>query len=450
MRIFNGTVFVILLLACLLTPKTTFAQAVILQSNHQKNDSVLMLSKEDMQWWRDAKFGMFIHWGVYAIHGKGEWDMFRSRTDVDEYAKLAYIFNPKRFDANEWVALAKEAGMKYMVLTAKHHDGFSLWDSPASYHGFTSMNTPAHRDFIAEYTKACRNAGLAVGLYYSPLDWRFPGFFFPDLYRSNAELMKVQTYSQLRELLTSYGKIDVLWYDGGQDDWLGLGGLEYGDHGWQTRSAGKKYSGAFTWDPVKLNTMVRQLQPKIVINERSGIKGDFDNRENGDGNMQTQRPWERCYTVAGGWGYQPELKAYPLDQLIKLLVKVVCMDGNLLLNVGPDADGHIPDDQIARLREIGKWTSKFGESIYKTRGGPLAFTDWGGSTFTKSAIYLHVLSIPENKKLILMGILQQIKSAVLLNSNSSVKFTQSKDQIELDVSLTSKTEIDNVIKLSFK
>jgi len=312
------------------------------------------------------------------------------------------------------------------------------------------MNTPAHRDFIAEYTKACRNADLAVGLYYSPLDWRFPGFFFPDLYRSNAELMKAQTYSQLRELLSGYGKIDVLWYDGGEDYWLSLGGLEFGDNGWQSRPENKKYTGAFTWDPIKLNTMVRQLQPKIVINERSGIKGDFDNRENSDGDMQTQRPWERCYTVAGGWGYQPELKAFPLEQLIKLLVKVVCMDGNLLLNVGPDADGHIPDDQIARLKEIGKWTSKFGESIYKTRGGPLNFTDWGGSTFTKNAIYLHVLSIPENKKLVLKGIPQQIKSAILLNSNSPVKFTQSKDQIELDLNSASKTEIDNVIKLSFK
>lgn len=174
--------------AYFLFPIFASGQAVVLQSNHKTNpDNTLMLSTEDMQWWRDAKFGMFIHWGVYAIHGKGEWDMFRSRTDVDEYAKLAEKFNPKRFNADEWSALAKEAGMKYMVLTAKHHDGFSLWDSPASYKGFTSMNTPAHRDFIAEYTKACRNAGLAVGLYYSPLDWRFPGFFFPDLYRSNAE-----------------------------------------------------------------------------------------------------------------------------------------------------------------------------------------------------------------------------------------------------------------------
>ena len=177
--------------------------------------------------WRDMRFGMFIHWGVYSIPGRGEWAQWNEQIPVEEYAKLADDFKPVKFNAAEWAATAKAAGMKYMVLTARHHDGFCLWDSQASFRDFTSMKTAAHLDFVAEYTKACRDAGLKVGLYYSPLDWRFPGFFFPGIYRSNAEAMKQQTYAQIRELLANYGQIDILWWDGGGDDWLGFGGIEW-------------------------------------------------------------------------------------------------------------------------------------------------------------------------------------------------------------------------------
>jgi alpha-L-fucosidase len=182
--------------------------------NNLLNNSTsdLALTPDAMQWWRDAKFGMFIHWGVYAVPGRGEWVMWNERIPHREYRKLADQFNPQKFNPRAWAETARAAGMKYMVLTAKHHDGFCLFNSQVS--DFTSAKTAARRDFIGEYVEACREAGLGVGLYYSPLDWRYPGFFFPDLYPESAEEMKQQTYDQVRELLTQYGKIDILWFDG--------------------------------------------------------------------------------------------------------------------------------------------------------------------------------------------------------------------------------------------
>ena len=179
--------------------------------------------KARMSWWHDAKFGMFIHWGVYSVPGKGEWIQWNQQIPVEEYEKLADQFNPDKYDPEQWAAIAKAAGMKYMVLTTRHHDGFCLWDSKSSYRNFTIMNTPAKFDAVEKYVDACRKYELGVGFYYSPLDWRFPGYFFPDLYRGNAEEMKEQTYKQVRELLTNYGKIDIMWWDGGGDDWLAFG-----------------------------------------------------------------------------------------------------------------------------------------------------------------------------------------------------------------------------------
>jgi alpha-L-fucosidase len=218
----------------------------------------LNLSAEQMKWWQDSKFGMFIHWGLYAIEGKGEWAMFNNKIPAEEYAKLAEKFNPQHFDATAWANVAKEAGMKYMVLTARHHDGFALWNSPSSYLHFNSFETASHRDFVKEYTEACRKAGLAVGLYYSPMDWRFPGYFKPKELVENAGLMKKQGYGQVEELMKNYGKIDILWYDGG---WLAHTGTDA--------------DAAWFWEPVKLNKMVRQYQRNVVISPRSGWEGDF-------------------------------------------------------------------------------------------------------------------------------------------------------------------------------
>ena len=173
-----------------------------------------------IQWWRDAKFGLFIHWGVYSIPGRGEWVQWNEQIPVDQYAKLADQFHPDKFDPDAWAAAARDAGMKYVVLTSHHHDGFALFDDPQS--SFTSVKSAAHQDIVAAYVAAVRKAGLRVGLYYSPLDWRYPGFFFPNLYYSSAVALREQYHRQLNELASHYGKLDILWFDGGGRKLAGL------------------------------------------------------------------------------------------------------------------------------------------------------------------------------------------------------------------------------------
>jgi len=418
------------------------------------SEDELLLKKEDLQWFKDAKFGMFIHWGLYSIIGKGEWVMFNKRIDKDTYAKLADEFKASKFDANNWASIAKEAGMQYMVMVTKHHDGFSLWDSEASTDKFNSMNSAANKDFVREYVDAAREKDLKVGFYYSPLDWRFPGFFFPKMYQSNAEKLKAQTYGQIRELMSDYGKIDILWYDGGEDKWLGMGGIEFGGpkRSWHPRAKNKPYTGEFSWDPLKLNSIVRELQPKIVINPRSGWKGDFDTREREDGSMQTDRPWERCYTIAkGGWGWKPNAKVHSLESLLTRFVKVVCMDGNFLLNVGPNADGVIEPLQVQRLKEIGAWLKVNGESIYGTRGGPITFDEnWGGATQKGKNIYLHITQLPENGNLKVAYIGDKIRNVTYLASDKKVDFKQDENTISFNVSKSHKNDIVTVLKIQIK
>jgi alpha-L-fucosidase len=442
------TIFLLLLSVFSVTVQPLFSQIKVL------TEKELLLPDKDMEWYKDAKFGMFIHWGLYSIVGKGEWVMFNKLMDVDKYAELSKQFEAKKFNADAWVSVAEEAGMKYMVLVTKHHDGFALWDSEASKDGFNSMNSAAHKDFVADYVTAARKKGLHVGLYYSPLDWRFPGFFFPTMYRASAEEMKAQTYGQIRELLTSYGKIDLLWYDGGGDDWLGLGGLESGGKqpGWHTRDKTKPYSGDFHWEPLKLNSMVRELQPKIVINPRSGWMGDFDTREKEDGGMQTDRPWERCYTISkGGWGWIPNAKVRSLDTLLTKFVGAVCKGGNFLLNVGPNAAGEIEPTQIERLKEMGRWLKVNGESIYSTRGGPIDFDDkWGGTTQKGNCIYVHVLHWPTDNHLEIPYTGNKILKATYLASGKKTIYSQTNNLISLTAPKEMQDSIVTVIKLQLK
>jgi alpha-L-fucosidase len=375
----------------------------------------LGLSVEQMKWWQDAKFGMFIHWGLYSIEGKGEWAMFNNKIPVEEYAKFADIFNPQHFDANIWAKVAKDAGMKYMVLTARHHDGFALWNSPASYSHFNSFETAAHRDFVQEYTGACRKAGLAVGIYYSPMDWRFPGYFKPKELVENAELMKKQAYGQIEELVKNYGKIDILWYDGG---WLAHNG--------------KDADAAWFWEPVKLNKMVRNYQPNVVISPRSGWEGDFQCNEGG-GKIHgpiINTPWEKCLNLnQTSWGYNPNQNLMSLKDIIFMLVNTVDRGGNMLLNVGPDAQGLIPETHIARLKEVGDWLQKYGDSIYCTRPGPFEpKDDMYGSVQKDNLIYVHLLAI--NDTLQLPPIERKIISCKQM-SGPSLKFIQNENSITI-------------------
>lgn len=342
-----------------------------------------------MEDWKDLRFGMFIHWGLYALLARGEWAMWCEAIDVDEYRELMHRFTAEKFDAKAWASAAKSAGMKYMVLTTRHHDGFSLWDSPGSIGQFDSMHSAAHRDFVREFTDACREAGLKVGLYYSPLDWRIPGYFFPRMYKKSAEELRQQTFDQIRELLTNYGKIDIFWFDGGEDYWL-CHGRDL--HSWEEKGDMRdRVQCPNFWHAEELDKMIRDLQPGIVINNRYGMRqfGDYLTPEGHVGTYNTSEPWETNMTLNGSWGYVPR-PPMSFRRVLETLLHVVTGDGNYLLNVGPRADGTMPEDQVARLHEVGTWLDKYGECVYGTRGGPFVNDKSGGMTYCGNTLYVHV------------------------------------------------------------
>jgi alpha-L-fucosidase len=398
-----------------------------------------------IEWWRKARFGMFIHWGIYSIPGRSEWVQWNEQIPIEEYAKLANQFNPTKFDPDAWAAIAKAAGMKYVVMTSRHHDGFSMFDSQAS--DFTSVKTAAHRDFIADYVKALRKAGLRVGVYYSPLDWRFPGYIIPDVQLKSAEAMRLQYHRQVEELLSNYGTIDVLWFDGGETDWLSFGGSWDGS-AWHYRPANQHYQGRFSWQHDQVYAMIRRLQPQVLINNRADMPEDFHSREGEDriGDFDDQHPWELCTPLANSWGWEPNHEAESLRDLIRLLANVAGRDGNLLLNVGPRPDGVIDPPQVQRLREIGDWLNKYGESIYETRGGPFLPAAYGASTHRDKQIYVHVLNWPRKDKLVLPAIEPKILRASILGG-PQISFTQNARHIKIFLPSGARSDSDTVIKL---
>jgi alpha-L-fucosidase len=394
----------------------------------------LKLSEEDLTWWRTARFGMFIHWGLYSILGRGEWVKHNEKIPDEEYEKLADEFKPKHFHADEWAGLAKAAGMKYMVMVTRHHDGFALWDSPGSYNNFTTAKTGAKRDFVKEYTDACRKAGLRVGVYYSPMDWRFPGYFKPHELLNNALLMKKQAHDQVEELVSKYGPIDIMWYDG---SWLA--------------HKGSDPDGAWLWDPVKLNQTVRKYNPKTVINPRSGWEGDFycDEGSHEITGKIIPVPWEKNLCICSGtsWGWMENDPVTDFEDLITMLVNVFVRDGNVLLNVGPDRDGVIPEPVVERLKEVGQWMGQYGESVYGTRGGPFQPVDRVfGTTYSENKIYIHIQDYKEFEKLQLPAIKQRIISCTNL-SGGEASFTQDEDGIRISVPERYRSSVDTVIKL---
>lgn len=396
-------------------------------------------------WWRDAKFGLFLHWGVYSILGRGEWVEWNEQIPVDQYAKLADQFHPEHFDPDAWAALARDAGMKYAVLTARHHDGFALFDDPEST--FTSVKSTAHRDFVADYAAAMRKAGIRVGLYYSPLDWRYPGFFFPGIYKPNAITMREQFHRQLHELASHYGKIDILWFDGGEEDWLGFGGVGF-ENGWHARPKGEHYTGAFTWQSPEAVDDLRRLQPSVLINNRTSAPADFLSRE-GDqamGDFDNQHPWELCTTLTeGAWGYQPNARLKSRKEVVHLLVNAAGRDGNFLLNVGPRPDGQIESAQADRLREVGRWLARNGESIYTTRGGPFLPGRYGVCTRRGNVIYAHVLEWPEGS-LRLPAVSAKVVRATVLG-RGEVGFEQNDRGIAIRVPPADRDAVDTIVRL---
>ena len=414
--------------------KSKEKSAMVFKEGNDIKDERFKLAPEDMAWWRDAKFGMFIHWGLYAIPATGEWTMFRQNVPAAEYAKLADEFVPKRFDARTWSKAAKDAGMKYMVLTARHHDGFALWNSPSSHQDFCSGKSAAKRDFVAEYVTACREQGLGVGLYYSPMDWRFPGYFKPKELPESAGLMKRQCYGQVAELMRNYGKIDVLWYDG---SWLAHKGTDA--------------DAAWLWEPLKLNSMVRELQPKVVINPRSGWQGDFKVQEGGNqiSGPIIDTPWEKCLNLnKTSWGFNSAQKLMTSREIVRFLVDCVGRGGNMLLNVGPDRDGEIPEAHVVILKQVGDWLATQGHSIYGTKPGPFQPEDGiFSSTHKENRIYVHVLANGSDSATIMLPPIDRKIVSFSLLSSGRMNCTQSPSGIDLKIDNRSNDGFPAVVEL---
>lgn len=395
-------------------------------------------------WWREARFGLFIHFGLYAIPGRGEWVQWNEQIPVEEYARLADQFTLRDFDAGAWAETARAAGMRYTVLTARHHDGFALFADEGN--AFTSVACAARRDVVGDYVAAVRAAGLRVGLYYSPMDWRFPGYIMPDLQRASAEAMRDQYHRQMDALLSRYGKLDVVWFDGGENGWLSFGG-EWKGARWEKRPAAQASRIRFDWGHDEVYRRLRELQPDALINGRADMPADFHSRE-GDGalgDFDNQTPWELCTTLAGAWGYQPDKEPKSLRDCVRLLVKVVGRDGNLLLNVGPAPDGRIAPAQVARLREIGDWLGRHGESIYGTRGGPFLPGDYGVSTHRDRTVYVHVLDWTGESLRLPAPPCRVLRASRL--GGGAVEFRESEGALEFAVPAAERDELDTILVL---
>lgn len=358
-------------------------------------------SFERTRWFMNDRFGMFIHWGLYAIPARGEWVLSNEKMEMEHYKKYFDKFNPVEFDPKKWARTAKKAGMRYAVLTAKHHDGFCLFDSKLT--DWKSTATPFGRDIVREFLDAFRSEGLKVGLYYSILDWSHPDYpkyndpFHPrrgdEKYKDekiNFDNYLDYMHGQIEELVTGYGKIDIMWFDFSYDE-----------------MSGEK------WRATKLVEMVRHHQPDIILDNRlesasdnsGSIKTDTPFVYSGDfacpeqiipprgvtDNFGTPIPWELCATLNNHWGYHNSDEEYKSPKLlIRTLVNCVSKGGNLLLNVGPDAMGNFPQKSIDTLEEIGKWMDKNGESIYGCGPCNLPKPEWGRYTEKDGIIYAHV------------------------------------------------------------
>ncbi|MCC6489566.1 MAG: alpha-L-fucosidase [Candidatus Hydrogenedentes bacterium] len=381
---------------------------------------------ETLRWWRDAKFGMFIHWGPASIKGEeiswsrggvrpGLPDLPLGAIPIEEYDSLYRQFNPAEFNAEEWVQIARDAGMKYLVFTTKHHDGFCMFDSQLTEYDIAAA--PYAKDLLKDLAKACHDKDFGLGLYYSLPDWHHPAYL-----TDRHEDYVTYLHGQIRELCGNYGAVDVLWFDG------------------------KQQGTAETWGSPALVGMMRELQPRMLINDRIWGDTDFDTPEQVIGRFEPNRPWESCITLGQQWGWKPEDRIKPWEECVQLLVRAAGGGGNLLLNVGPMPSGEIEARQVKVLTEIGAWLTQYGESIYGTRGGPYPPTYWGASTHRENTIYLHVFEGWESA-LELPGLERTVVASEALGGGA-VEVRQDGDRITLQVPEGSRCPPDTVVRLT--
>jgi alpha-L-fucosidase len=391
-----------------------------------------------MQWFRDAKFGMFIHWGPCTVgdreigwgrQANRPWDINQHgpRTSDPEYDQYFKRFDPVKYDADAWVRTAREAGMKYMVLIAKHHDGFSQFDSKLTEHDI--MATPYGRDIVKQFVEACRKHGMKTGLYYSTRDWFHPDYLVGD----NAKYDRWYR-GQIEELLSNYGRIDMMWFDH-------VGGRDWGK-----------------WRFDELFAMMYRRQPGLLVNNRAArfcgpkspedrgpatpeirqmTDGDFDTPEQQIGAMNLKRDWESCMILSptpqhDGWSYRSNGKTRPLEECIRMLASIVSGGGNLLLNFGPDQNGEFRPEEAAIAKGMGSWLKQHGQAIYGTRGGPFTNGKWGGSTHRGETVFLHVFDWP-GETLRLGALPQKILKARTFPGGTEVAYRQTERGVDVTV-----------------
>ncbi|MEN8117895.1 MAG: alpha-L-fucosidase [Bacteroidota bacterium] len=422
------------------------------QQQPEKDEATIAQDKK-MEWWRDARFGLFIHWGVYAepagewkgeqIPGISEWIMARAKIPVEEYEKLPENFNPEKYDAEKWVKLAKFAGMKYIVITSKHHDGFAMFHSKASKYNIVDA-TPFDRDPLKELAEACEKQGIRLGFYYSQAqDWHEPGGTYfnieqgkphwdPDLKREPLmDYINDKAVPQVKEILENYGGLDILWWDTPR---------------------------GMTEEAAQALQNVADDYPELITNNRlyRPWPGDFSTPEQHVPPTGLDYDWEVCMTMNTSWGYKwYDDNWKSTETLIKMLVDIASKGGNLLLNVGPTAEGEIPKPSVERLKEIGIWMQQNGESIYGTGASPFFKLPWGRCTQKtvngNTCLYLHVFDWPKDGLLSVPGLKAKVSDVCLL-SNPKQKFAWKFENGDLHIHALSVIfdEINTVVKVKIK
>lgn len=405
------------------------------------------VSSQGLNWFQDIRFGMFIHWGLYAILAKQEWVMHTDRISASEYEKLAPQFNPTKFNADEWVSIAADAGQKYMVITSRHHEGFSMYDTALSDYKVT--NTPFGRDPIRELADACARRGdVKLGFYSSLLDWHHPAYRFREesglAWSDYVEFL----HGQVRELCVNYGDIACIWFDG---DWP--------HHSFSESDAYFLPGGSFEYE--KLYEMIHTLQPHaVVVNNRhgeplpgedvQGFEQDLPGLNTAGFNATTvyDLPLEVCMTINDHWGYSAtDRNPKTTRHLVHLLVRSASVGANYLLNVGPTAEGVIMPEHAARLRGVGEWLKVNGDSVYGTRAGAIPSTEATVSTRAGDTHYVHVLNNTSDC-VTLKDVPDSITSARLLSDGSPVEIVQRGEQWQVLVPEEQRDPIDTVLVLS--